>query len=133
MKCNNLFTVFLTGAILLSGGSAAIAHHSQSGEFDRNNTIEFTGIVKTVGWTNPHGFIHVEVESTDGSTLVYKVEISAPNGLYRGGWRKDSVKPGTVVSFVGSRSRNPESMNVAGQMTLPDGTVAYRGPGPLAK
>ncbi len=117
---------------MLSAGSAAIAHHSQSGEFDRNSPIEFTGIVQSVGWTNPHGFVYVEVESPDGSSLVYKVEISAPNGLYRAGWRKNSVMPGTVVSFAGSRSRNPESMNVSGQMTMPNGIVAYRGPGPLA-
>ena len=110
MKGNNLITAFLTGAILLSGGSAAIAHHSQSGEFDRNNTIEFTGVVQSVGWTNPHGFVYIEVESDDGP-LVYKAEISAPNGLTRAGWRKGSVKPGTVIRFSGSRSRNPESMS----------------------
>jgi hypothetical protein len=123
-------TVLLAGASLVVAASAGVAHHSQSAEFDRDRTIEFTGTVKTVGWTNPHGYVQVEVEGTDGSISIYKVEISAPNGLYRAGWRRTSVEPGTVVTFSGNPSRSPDSMNVSGEMTLPDGTVAYRGVGP---
>ena len=120
----------LLSALLIGGGlllaSAAFAHHSQSSEFDRNSPIEFTGVVKAIEWINPHGYTQIEVQGPDGKVLVYKVEIQAPNQLYRAGWRRDSVKPGTVVKFKGSRSRNPQSMNVSGQMTLPDGTIAFQ-------
>ena len=133
MKYHKILAVFLAGAILLAGGPVAIAHHSQSGEFDRDSTIEFSGVVKEVLWTNPHGYILIENTGDDGSLKVYKAEFRAPNALYRAGWRNDSVKPGTVVSFSGSKARNPESMNVAGAVTLPDGTVAFRGPGPQAR
>jgi hypothetical protein len=133
MKYNNLFKVLLSSAMLLVGSSAAMAHHSQSGEFDRSLSIEFTGTVKGVEWTNPHGFVLIEVESDDGSVLVYRAEISAPNGLYRSGWRPNSVQAGTVVTFEGSPARNPDSMNVAGSIIMPDGVVAYRGSAPLAR
>ncbi len=133
MKFDNVCTFILVGAILLTGNSVAMAHHSLSGEFDRSQTIEFTGVVKDVEWTNPHGFVLIEVESDDGSVLVYRAEISAPNGLYRNGWRPNSVTPGTVVSFEGSPARSPESMNVAGSIVLPDGVVAFRGRAPLAE
>jgi uncharacterized protein DUF6152 len=119
------------GACLMGGGlllatGTALAHHSQSGEFDRNSPIEFTGVVKAIEWTNPHGYAQVEVKGPDGNMLIYRVELQAPNQLYRAGWRRDSVKPGTVVKFKGSRSWHPQSMNVSGQMTLPDGTIAFQ-------
>ncbi len=126
----NLLSVFLAGASLILAASAVFAHHSQSAEFDRSQTIEFTGTVQAVEWTNPHGYVQVEVEGTDGKVSVYRVEIQAPNGLYRNGWRRDSVKPGTLVTFMGSPSRNAESLNVSGRMILPDGTAAFRGQGP---
>ena len=129
MKQNFLSVLFVGATVVVSAG-IGLAHHSQSAEFDRTQTVEFTGTVKAIEWTNPHGYVQVEVEGADGVLSIYKVEISAPNGLYRNGWRRDSVKPGTVVTFMGSPSRDPESTHVSGQMSLPDGTVAFRGSGP---
>ena len=121
----NLNRLLLVAAGLLLGGVTALAHHSQSGEFDRNKQIEFSGTVKAIEWTNPHGYVQIDANGT-----IYRAEIQAPNGLYRAGWRKDSVKPGTIVTFKGSRSRDAASKNVSGQITLPDGKVAYQGAGP---
>ena len=128
----NLLSVICAGAIVVLAASAALAHHSQSAEFDRNKTIEFTGTVKAVEWTNPHGYVQVEAVRTDGSVSVYRVEIRAPNGLYRDGWRRDSVTPGTAVTFMGNPSRSSESTNVSGPLIMPNGSVAFRGPGPAA-
>ena len=123
----------LVFAGLFLTATVASAHHSQSAEFDRDQPVAFTGVVKEVEWTNPHGYVQVEAKEADGRVSVYRVEIQAPNGLYRAGWRRDSVKPGTVVTFQGSRSRIAASMNVSGELTLPDGIVAFQGPGPGTK
>ena len=135
MKQNLLRSVFLAVAGLFLSVGAVSAHHSQSAEFDRNRTIQFTGIVQDIGWTNPHGYVLVlvEAEGPDGNLLVYKVEIQAPNQLYRAGWRRDSLTPGTEVSFEGNPSRDPESMNVSGPLVMPDGVAAFRGTGPAAR
>jgi hypothetical protein len=133
MQRHLLRSVLVAAAGLLLGASAVLAHHSQSAEFDRNRTIEFTGIVQDIGWTNPHGYVLVEAEDPDGNLVVYKVEIQAPNQLYRAGWRRDSLKPGTEVSFEGNPSRDSESMNVSGPLAMPDGTAAFRGSGPAAR
>lgn len=122
--------MFFACAGLFLAPAIVSAHHSQSAEFDRDQPIAFTGVVKEVEWTNPHGYVLVEAQGADGTVSVYRVEIQAPNGLYRAGWRRDSVKPGTAVRFEGSRSRIAGSMNVSGDMTLPDGTVAFQGPAP---
>ena len=128
----NLLTVFLVGAGLLLATTAVLAHHSQSAEFDESKPIEFTGVVKAIEWTNPHSYTQVETKGPDGNVVVYRVESTAPNQLFRAGWKRDSLKVGTVVKFKGMRSRNPQSRNVAGAMTMPDGKVAFRGPGPEA-
>jgi len=125
--------ILLVCAGLFLTTTVASAHHSQSAEFDRDQPVAFTGVVKEVEWTNPHGYVQVEAKDADGKVVIYRVEIQAPNGLYRAGWRRDSVKPGTVVTFQGSRSRIAASMNVSGELTLPDGIVAFQGPGPGTK
>ena len=126
----NLLSAFLVGAGLLLATATVLAHHSVSAEFDANKPLEFTGTVKTVEWVNPHIYTQVEAKAADGKVTVYRVEGGPPNPLFRAGWRKDSLKPGTVVAFKGTRAKNPESMNVNGRMTLPDGKVAWQGDGP---
>ena len=85
--------------------------------------------MKAVEWTNPHAYIRVEAKDASGKVSVYRVEIMAPNGLYRNGWRRTTVKPGTAVSFKGVQARNPESLNVSGRLSV-DGKVVFQGQGP---
>ena len=125
----NLLSVFLIVSGLLLGAANVLAHHSQSGEFDNSKPLEFTGTVKAVEWTNPHAYVRVEVKEASGKLSLYRVEIMAPNGLYRNGWRRTTVKPGTAVSFKGVQARNPESLNVSGRLSV-DGKVVFQGQGP---
>jgi hypothetical protein len=123
-----LFSISIVAASLLLATMTVVAHHSVSAEFDNNKPVEFTGgVVKAVEWTNPHIYTQVEVKGADGKMVVYRVEGGAPNAMFRNGWRKDSLKPGTIVSFKGIRAKNPASMNLNGRMTMPDGKVAWQG------
>ena|SRR5688572_21960201 len=115
---------------LLLGTAIVFAHHSVAAEFDVNKPVEFTGTVKLVEWVNPHGWTQVEVKNPDGTVQIYRVEIGAPVSLYRQGWRKESVKPGTAVHFKGIKAKNPNSRNVNGDLTGPDGKRLYEGEGP---
>ncbi len=125
-----IYGVLVAGTGLLGGAPTVLAHHSFAAEFDRDKPIEFTGTVKEVEWVNPHGFMQVEVTDDDGEVSVYRIIIGAPISLYRQGWKKESVPPGTVVHFTGSRARNPDSRNVNGTVTGPDGNELWRGEGP---
>ena len=126
-----LFSISIVAASLLLATMTVVAHHSVSAEFDNNKPVEFTGgVVKVVEWTNPHIYTQVEVKGADGKVVMYRVEGGAPNAMFRNGWRKDSLKPGTVVSFKGIRAKNPASMNLNGRMTMPDGKVAWQGQPP---
>ena len=123
-----LFMVGIVAASLLLASVSLMAHHSVSAEFDNSKPIEFTnGTVKAVEWTNPHIYTQVDVKEADGKVTTYRVEGGAPNAMFRTGWRKDSVKIGTVVSFKGIRAKNPASPNLNGRLTLPNGKVAWQG------
>ena len=122
-----LALLFVVAALL--PGSAR-AHHSTAAEFDQSKPVTFTGTVQKVMWMNPHIYTHVEVKEA-GGTVVYHVEGGPPNSLFRQGWRKDSVKPGDVVTVTGWRAKNPDSPNV-GQATITakDGHRNFAGDGP---
>jgi len=119
----------LVGVLVFS--VPVVAHHSISAEFDVNQPIAFEGVVKAMEWMNPHIYTQIEVTAEDGSVTVYRVEGSAPNSLFRRGWRADSLKPGQKVSVEGLRAKNPNSMNV-GQATIltDDGVRAFSGSAP---
>jgi len=59
-------------SVLAAAGMAgfagiAAAHHSQAGIFDSRQTIEVTGVIKSISWRNPHGQILLDVTNADGS------------------------------------------------------------------
>ena len=59
-------TISVVGVALLAVGLSASAHHSFSGQFDRNLPVAFEGIVTKVEWQNPHVWFYVDAEDEDG-------------------------------------------------------------------
>jgi hypothetical protein len=132
MKTERRAIEALVGILLaLAASHAVLAHHSTAAEFDPNRPVSFTGTVEKVQWLNPHVYTHISVKPADGPPVVYHVEGSAPNTLFRNGWRKDSLKAGDIVTVTGWRAKNPESSNV-GQATITraDGSKVFSGDGP---
>jgi len=123
----NLLAITVVTIGLLLAGIPAMAHHSISAEFDTNKPIEFTGTVKMIEWTNPHIYTQVEVKQPDGSMKTYRVEGNPPNSLFRAGWRKDSLKPGDVVSVKGLQAKNETSPNIGTATITKDGKKIWSG------
>jgi Family of unknown function (DUF6152) len=85
------------------------AHHSTT-MFDHAKTLQITGTVKEVHWTNPHVAIFVEGTLPDEQEQkVWLMEMTSPGNLVRaGGWSRSAVKPGdkVVVNFSPLRDGN---------------------------
>src|SRR5689334_25001649 len=97
---------FVVGAALLLGFGTATAseHHAFAAEFDANKPVKFEkAVVKKMEWVNPHVWIHIEVPQPDGTTEQWAIEAGTPNVLFRRGFTKEALLPGTVIVVEGYR------------------------------
>src|ERR1044071_9931422 len=124
----NLLTVTSLCFGLLLAAVPVLAHHSFAAEYDRSKPIKFIGKVTKVEWMNRHIYFYVDVkDDATGKVINYAVEGAAPNGLYRNGWRKESLKAGDTVSVEGWRAKDGSNTMNAGNVILPDGKRVFAG------
>jgi hypothetical protein len=132
-----MLAVSVLCAALLLSAVPLVAHHSFAAEYDNNKPIKFSGKVTKVEWLNPHIYVYVDVKDNSGSTVNYAVEGGAPNGLFRQGWRKDTLKVGDTLSIEGFLAKDGSNTVNARTWLLPDGKKVFAGNaedgGPAAK
>ncbi len=115
--------------MLLTGAAAvpALAHHSFAAEYDGNKPITLTGTVVKFDLVNPHSWIYIEVKDDSGKVVTWKFETASPSNLYRRGFRKDTIKPGMVVTMDGYLAKDGTPTANGQKLHLPDGMVIILG------
>src|SRR5438445_13522595 len=84
---------------------SASAHHAFAAEFDANKPVSFKGTITKMEWVNPHTWMHVDVKKPDGTVENWAVEAGTPNVLFRRGFTKESLLPGTEVVVDGYQAK----------------------------
>ena len=87
-----------------SFGGLALAHHSQAGIFDSRETIEVSGVIKSISWRNPHGQILLEAANADGSKTVWDAETASIAVMRNRGAEPSAVVVGDRVTISGAPS-----------------------------
>ena len=102
------------------------AHHAFAAEFDADRPVEFSGTVTKVEWVNPHVWIHIDVNQDNG-TEEWAFEAGTPNVLFRRGFTRESLLPGTDVLVDGYQAKDGTNRANGRDITLSDGTKLFLG------
>ena len=119
--------MMIVGAWLAATAVPLLAHHAFAAEFDAKKPVHFTGTVTKMEWINPHVWLHMDVKKPDGSVENWAFEAGTPNVLFRRGFTKDSLKPGTQVTVDGYQAKNGLKRANGRDLTFPDGRKLFLG------
>ena len=100
----------------------ALAHHSFA-MFDIEQTVEISGTVKELQWTNPHSWLQVMVADDAGKMVEYSLEMSSPGRMALNGWTPMTVVPGDAVTVTLHPLRDGTPGGQFITIKLPDGSV----------
>lgn len=112
-------------SILICG--QVFGHHSFNAQYDADQPLTLTGEVTRVEWANPHIYYYVAVADDTGEITEWAIEGTAPNALFRRGWRKDSLQPGDTVTVEGFLARDGSKQLNGRNTTFPDGRRLFSG------
>jgi len=122
-------TVVVMGVGLFFAGTAPSlrAHHAFAAEFDAKKPVHFEGTVTKMEWVNPHVWLHIDVKKPDGSVENWAFEAGTPNVLFRRGFTKQSLLPGTKVVVDGYQAKDGLKRANGRDLTFSDGRKMFLG------
>lgn len=114
-------------AALVACAVPALAHHSLTAEFDTDRTVQLSGTITEMKWTNPHAWLYINVKDAKGQVENWAIEFATPNQLYRRGWSREDLPAGAAVNVNGYPSRDKGRRINAIDVKLPDGRTLFAG------
>jgi hypothetical protein len=99
----------------------ADAHHAW--QLDRSKMVTLTGTVTKFDFGNPHVFVYLQVKDNNGNLANWSAGGPSPNQLSRGGWSRDTVKPGDQITVAGYRNKDGSNVLRFENVTLASGQV----------
>jgi hypothetical protein len=109
----------------LAAISTASAHHGIFA-FDHDNEMEITGVITEIQFVNPHTWLHLDVEGSDGNIVGWRCEMRSATVLRRSGWSKEMFAEGQAVTVTGSPGKLASTDCYLGTITFADGSSLDR-------
>ena len=127
MRTKFVTAVFALSMAIFGAVTSASAHHAFAAEFDAKKPVNFKGTVTKMEWINPHAWLHVEVKKPDGTVENWAIEAGTPNVLYRRGFTKESLLPGTEIVVDVYQAKDGSHRANGRSLTLPNGKTLFLG------
>jgi Family of unknown function (DUF6152) len=109
-----IFCVALTSAPLL-------AHHGEA-NYDTEKMVSVKGTVTNFEFVNPHVQISIDSKNDKGEIEKWVGEARSPAMLSRyGGWDRNTIKVGDVITFYGHRTKNGTFFMRLDKIVMEDG------------
>lgn len=98
-----------------------LAHHGEA-NYDTSKVVSVKGTVTEFKFINPHVQVSLDVKNDKGEIEKWVGEARSPTMLSRiGGWDKNTVKIGDVITASGHRTQNGSNFLRLITIVLPDG------------
>ena len=127
MRAQVAIAVASFGLLLGVAATPVSAHHAFAAEFDANRPVAMKGTVTKMEWVNPHVWLHMDVKQPDGSVQNWAFEAGTPNVLFRRGFTKQSLLPGTEVAVDGYQAKDGSRRANGRNLTFTDGKMLFLG------
>ena len=122
MRVRFLYPVLLWA--FLASALPVVAHHGMSAVFDFNQRFSRKGTLVRLDWRNPHIYLYVEAEETDGKLQTWAYEGPSPVHFRRtasAGRADFEHSLGKVVEVDASRARDGSNRGLIRSITLANG------------
>jgi hypothetical protein len=114
-------SIRLVAGLLLAGSVLPAAAHHSFAIFDHTQTHTLKGTVRSFQWTNPHGYLELDVAEGLPGIEHYTVELTSINMLRRAGWKSSDVHAGDEVTAVVAPLLNGDPGGLLLELKVPDG------------
>ena len=99
------------------------AHHAWPVSYSKLVTVK--GTVTAFTWANPHPMIALDVRSDAGTVEKWSVGGPALNRMEGNGWKRDTVKPGDVLTATGYQFADGQKIIRLEKVIMPDGKEMF--------
>src|SRR4030081_2974706 len=104
-------------------GRAGVGTPRVRGGVRREQAGELQGHGHQDGMDQSPQWQHVDVKKADGTVENWAIEAGTPNVLFRRGFTKESLLPGTEIMIDGYQAKDGSHRANGRNLTLPDGKM----------
>jgi Family of unknown function (DUF6152) len=109
-------------AALFSSPTRILAHHGET-NYDTEKLVTVKATVTSFQFINPHALITLDAKNDKGEVVKWICEERSPAMLVRnGGWDKNTLKSGDVITAIGFRAKNGTNILRLKKIILANGT-----------
>jgi hypothetical protein len=120
MKNLALCLAIMFAALIVS--APVLAHHGET-NYDTDKLVSVKATVTQFLFINPHVQIFLDAKNNKGEIEKWICEARSPAMLVRnGGWDKNTLKPGDVITAIGFQTKNGANILRLKKIVLADGT-----------